>query len=46
MAGDSPRCQVYAGVGGEHALSDRAVRETAGVVATWQGEPINALMPA
>ena len=40
---DSPRCQVYEGLSGEQALSDRAVRETAGIVATYQGGPINAL---
>jgi len=40
---DSPRCQVYAGAGGEHPLSDRAIRETAGNVAEWHGAPINAL---
>ena len=38
----TPSCQVYRGQGSEHPLTDRAVRETAGVVATWRGRPINA----
>jgi peptidoglycan hydrolase-like amidase len=36
-------CQVYQGVGVEHPLSDRAVAETAGLVATWGGRPIDAM---
>ncbi len=40
---DSQACQVYGGVGAEHPLSDRAVLETAGEVATWQGRPIDAM---
>ncbi len=40
---DTPRCQVYEGVGSEHPLSDRAVHETAGRIATYEGQPINAL---
>ena len=40
---DTPRCQVYRGAGTEHPLSDRAIHETAGVVATHDGEPIHAL---
>ncbi len=36
-------CQVYQGVGVEHPLSDRAVTETAGLVATWEGRPIDAM---
>lgn len=35
--------QVYRGQGSEHPLSDRAVLETRGIVATYQGEPIDAL---
>ncbi|MCS7080357.1 MAG: SpoIID/LytB domain-containing protein [Chloracidobacterium sp.] len=35
--------QVYRGQGSEHPLSDRAVLETRGVVATYHGEPIDAL---
>ena len=38
----TPSCQVYRGQESEHPLADRAVRETAGVVATWRGRPINA----
>ena len=37
------RSQVYRGLTSEHALSNRAVDETRGVVATFAGEPINAL---
>ena len=43
---DSPRCQVYKGVGVEHPLSDRAVLATRGKVMTWKGEPIVALYTA
>jgi stage II sporulation protein D len=39
----TPRCQVYGGVGVEHALSDRAIAETAGVVALFDGVAIDAL---
>ena len=35
-------CQVYGGAGAEHELSDRAVRETAGEVLSWKGEPATA----
>lgn len=35
-------CQVYRGADSEHPLTDRAVAETAGVVATWHGQAINA----
>jgi stage II sporulation protein D len=41
-----PACQAYLGVSGEEALSDRAVRETAGLVATYNGQPIDALYTA
>ena len=37
------RSQVYGGKATEHPLTDRAVAETRGVVATYAGEPINAL---
>jgi stage II sporulation protein D len=36
-------CQVYRGRGTEHALTDHAVEETRGLVATHRGAPINAL---
>lgn len=35
--------QVYGGKGTEHPLTDRAVQETWGMVATYDGKPINAL---
>jgi stage II sporulation protein D len=35
-------CQVYRGQSSENALSDKAVAETRGVVATWRGQPIHA----
>ena len=37
------RSQVYRGLTSENALSSRAVDETRGVIATYHGEPINAL---
>lgn len=37
------RSQVYRGLTSENSLSSRAVDETRGVVATFDGEPINAL---
>jgi stage II sporulation protein D len=37
------RSQVYGGLSTEHPLSTRAVEETRGVIATYDGEPINAL---
>jgi stage II sporulation protein D len=37
------RSQVYRGLSSENALSSRAVDETRGMVATYNGEPINAL---
>ena len=37
------RSQVYGGRSTEHPLTDRAVRETAGRIATYRGVPINAL---
>ena len=35
-------CQVYRGQSSEHPLTDRAVAETEGMVASYQGRPINA----
>jgi stage II sporulation protein D len=40
---DTPACQAYRGFGAEHSLSDRAVAETAGLIATFAGEPIDAM---
>lgn len=37
------RSQVYRGLGSENSLSSRAVDETRGIIATYNGEPINAL---
>lgn len=37
------RSQVYRGLTSENPLSTRAVDETRGVIATYEGEPINAL---
>jgi stage II sporulation protein D len=37
------RSQVYRGLTSENPLSTRAVDETRGLIATYQGEPINAL---
>ena len=37
------RSQVYRGLTSENPLSNRAVEETRGLVATYEGEPINAL---
>jgi stage II sporulation protein D len=39
----TPACQVYYGRSAEHALSNRAVEESAGLVAAYQGQPINAM---
>ena len=38
-----PACQAYLGVSGEERLSDQAVRDTAGLVITYGGQPIDAL---
>lgn len=40
---DTQACQVYAGAGAEHPLSDEAVRATAGLVAVFAGTPIDAM---
>lgn len=37
------RSQVYRGLSSENSLSTRAVDETRGMIATYNGEPINAL---
>jgi peptidoglycan hydrolase-like amidase len=36
-------CQVYFGAGTEDPLATQAVRETRGMIATYNGQPINAL---
>jgi len=38
----TPACQVYRGQGTEHPMTDQAVADTRGLVATWRGRPINA----
>lgn len=38
-----PACQAYKGFSGEEALTDQAVRETAGLVMTFDGRLIDAL---
>lgn len=38
----TPSCQVYKGKSSENPLTDRAVAETAGLVALYRGRPINA----
>jgi len=40
---DTPACQAYHGADAEHSLSDRAVVETRGLIATYGGEPIDAM---
>jgi stage II sporulation protein D len=40
---DTPACQVYSGAGAEHSLSTRAIEETAGLVAVFDGRPIDAM---
>ena len=39
----TPACQVYKGKSTEDPLSDQAVEETRGLVATVEGQPINSL---
>jgi stage II sporulation protein D len=43
---DTPLDQVYGGKDGEQSLTDRAVEETEGLVATSNGRPIQALFMA
>lgn len=38
-----PACQAYKGFSGEEALTDQAVRESAGLILTYDGKPIDAL---
>jgi len=40
---DTDQCQVYMGAGTEDPLATRAVAETRGIIATYNGQPINAL---
>jgi stage II sporulation protein D len=40
---DTDACQVYFGAGTEDPLATRAVMETRGMIATYAGQPINAL---
>lgn len=42
----TPRCQVYGGVGVEHPVSDRAIRETEGQVVLFDGRPAQTLYSA
>jgi stage II sporulation protein D len=39
----SPACQVYRGSDVHHDLSDRAVEETSGLIAVYEGRPIDAM---
>jgi peptidoglycan hydrolase-like amidase len=39
----TPACQAYHGAGAEHPLSDRAVKETAGLIAVYADQPIDAM---
>lgn len=39
----TPLSQVYGGKGTEHPLTNKAVEETLGLIASYQGKPINAL---
>jgi len=39
----TPACQAYYGRSAEHSLSNRAVDETAGLVAAYMGQPIDAM---
>lgn len=38
-----PACQAYKGFAAEHELSTRAVKETAGLILTYNGQPVDAL---
>ena len=40
---DTPACQVYGGADVQHPLTDRAVDETAGLIAVFDGQPIDAM---
>jgi stage II sporulation protein D len=39
----TPACQAYYGRSAEHSLSNKAVEETAGLVAAYRGQPIDAM---
>jgi len=41
-----PACQAYLGFSGEDALSTQAVRQTKGLIITYDGKPIDALYTA
>jgi stage II sporulation protein D len=41
-----PACQAYNGFSGEADMSTRAVKETAGLILTYNGQPIDALYTA
>jgi peptidoglycan hydrolase-like amidase len=41
-----PACQAYLGYSGEDTLSNQAVEQTAGLVMTYEGRPIDALYTA
>jgi stage II sporulation protein D len=41
-----PACQAYNGFSGEEALSSQAVRESKGLILTYEGKPIDALYTA
>ena len=41
-----PACQAYKGFSSEEPLSDQAVRESAGLIITYNGKPIDALYTA
>lgn len=41
-----PACQAYNGFSGEDALSNQAVQQTAGLIVTYEGKPIDALYTA
>ncbi|MEM6792552.1 MAG: SpoIID/LytB domain-containing protein [Acidobacteriota bacterium] len=42
----TPRCQVYGGMPVEHPVSDRAIRETAGQVLLYEGQPAETFYSA
>ncbi len=39
----TPTCQVYKGFSAEDPMTDKAVHDTAGLIMTYQGKPIDAL---
>jgi stage II sporulation protein D len=41
-----PACQAYKGFSGEEPLADQSVRESAGLIISYQGKPIDALFTA